>query len=189
LEKNKKEIKERDWVSTFCIFWFLIGILPVAFLPQHKFSFYLTLPLIGLTFRIAFLLVTSKINKIFIWLFLLIWTLTSVLTLKFTVQTNWISQSEKVAEMAHIYFDEGQINLSGKNKQNLVGKNIYLVDTPIDSTLPWSPTSTLKTILSNKNFFEVFYPNLAAKINYSGLEKVPTQKDAVVINSNQILGY
>ena len=189
LEKNKKEIKERDWVSTFCIFWFLIGILPVAFLPQHKFSFYLTLPLIGLTFRIAFLLVTSKINKIFIWLFLLIWTLTSVLTLKFTVQTNWISQSEKVAEMAHIYFDEGQINLSGKNKQNLVGKNIYLVDTPIDSTLPWSPTSTLKTILSNKNFFEVFYPNLTAKINYSGLEKVPTQKDAVVINSNQILGY
>jgi hypothetical protein len=181
LEKSKKEIKERDWVSVFCIFWFLIGILPVVFLPQHKFSFYLTLPLIGLTFRIAYLLVTSKMNKIFVGIFLLIWTLTSVLTLRFTVQTNWISQSEKVAETARVYFD--------KNIQNLTGKNIYLVDTAVDSTLPWSPTDTIKTILSNKNFFEVFYPNLAAKINYSGTNNISDTKNVVIIKSDQILGY
>jgi hypothetical protein len=181
LKRSKKEMLERDWVSVFCIGWFLIGILPVAFLPQHKFSFYLTLPLIGLTFRIAYLLITSKVNKILIGLFLLVWTITSVLTLKFTYQTNWISQSELVAKRAHSYFD--------KNKQNLVGKNIYLVDTIQDLTLPWSPTSTVMTILSDKNFFEVFYPGFASEINYSGTAKTLDTKNTVIIKSDQILGY
>ena len=90
LEKVKKQIQERDLISVFCIAWFLIGILPVAFLPDHKFSFYLTLPLIGLVFRISYLLVSSKLNKYLIWLFLGVWTLTSILTLKFAYQTNWI---------------------------------------------------------------------------------------------------
>lgn len=97
LDKSKKEIWKRNQVSVFFVVWFLIGILPVAFLPNHKFSFYLTLPLLGLVFRISYLLIASKINKFITRVFLVVWTLTSVLTLKFTYQTNWISQSEIAA--------------------------------------------------------------------------------------------
>ena len=100
----KQNDTETDSVSLFCIGWFLISLLPVVFLPLHKFSFYLTLPLIGLVFRIAYLLVSSKLNNLFIILFLLVWTITSFLTLQFTFQTNWISQGEKVAQKSLFIF-------------------------------------------------------------------------------------
>jgi 4-amino-4-deoxy-L-arabinose transferase-like glycosyltransferase len=174
LEKTKKEIEDRDLVSVFCISWFLISLLPVAFLPLHKFTFYLTLPLIGLVFRISYLLVTSKANNIFIILFLVVWTATSILTLRFTVETNWITQEEIISKKVFDYFE--------LNKSKYVGKQIVFVDTKEDATLPWSPTETVKTSLSATNFFYVFFPELANRVSYSG-------KGEIVIQSRQFLGY
>ena len=174
LEKEKDEIKNRDLVSTFCIIWFLMSLLPVIFLPIHKFTFYLTLPLIGVVFRIAYLLVTSKVNNIFIGSFLLVWTLTSIFTLKFTIQTNWITQDESISERIFIFFKVKQTEYENKK--------ILFVDTTDDKTLPWSPTEVVKTALSTNNFFEVFYPKLVANVSYSG-------KGDVIIKSRQFLGY
>lgn len=181
LEKTKEEIKSRDSVSIFCIGWFLISLIPVAFLPLHKFTFYLTLPLIGLVFRISYLLVTSKVNNFFIGLFIIVWMVTSVLTLKFTYETNWISQSEIVAGKVSEYF--------ASNKQGVSSENIYFIDTSKDLLLPWSPTATVMTILSNKNFFKVLYPELSAKVNYVGVNKVQTTTKDQIIESRQFLGY
>ena len=75
------------------------------------------------------------------------------------------------------------------NGMNLSGKNIYFVDTKNDSSLPWSPTQTVKTALSDKNFFDVFYPNLSAKVNYTGLAKIPVLPATEIIESRQFLGY
>ena len=181
LEKSDKEKKGRDLVSTFCIAWFALGLLPVVFLPLHKFTFYLTLPLIGLTFRIAYLLVTSKSKNIFVILFLLVWTTTSVLTLRFTYDTNWISQSEIISAKVNSYFVT--------NKDSLRGKEIYFIDTSKDSNLPWSPTRTVMTILSNKNYFSVFYPDMAEKVNYVTSGKIQANENIKIIESRQFIGY
>ena len=63
------------------------------------------------------------------------------------------------------------------------------MDTTQDLSLPWSPTATLRTILSDKNFFEVFYPNMAAKVNYFRLDKTPDSATSAIVVSNKILGY
>jgi hypothetical protein len=174
LQKTKNYMAQRDLVSVFCIAWFLTSLLPVIFLPEHKFSFYLTLPLIGVVFRIGYLLSTSKINKFFVILFLAAWTVTSILTLRFTVQTNWITQDELISKRVFEFF-----NAKG---EYLATKKIVFSDTKEDASLPWSPTLLVKTALSINNFFEVFYPSLVNNISYSG-------RADVTITSRQFLGY
>lgn len=168
-------------MSAFSITWFVASLLPVAFLPLHKFSFYLTLPLVGIAIRIGYLLTETKTRELFIILFLAVWTITAVLTLKFTVQTNWITQSEKVSKNAYVFFNN--------NSKRMQGTNIYFVDTVQDLTLPWSPTQTLKTILSDKNFFDVYFPSFTGGVKYVGLVGTISDKNGFVVTSDKILGY
>lgn len=180
-QKAKEKVTKVDYISIFCIAWFAITLLPVVFLPIHKFTFYLTLPLIGLVVRIGYLFAQSKSGKVIEWIFLILWTATSLITLRFTVQTNWITQSEDVSERVFQYFN--------KNKPNLASKNINFIDTSKDATLPWSPTATVKTALSDKNFFDIFYPNLSARVSYVGLTKNTNSSNTLFIESRQFLGY
>jgi hypothetical protein len=174
VKNDGKNKNANSFVSALCIAWFFVSLLPVIFLPLHKFTFYLTLPLIAVTFRIAYLLITTKVNRIVIGIFLLVWTITSVLTLKFTYVTNWISQSQIISQRVFEFF-----NSEGSK---LEGKTIAFVDTEDDSNVFWSPTSTIRTVLSDKNFFDVFFPNLADKIDYNG-------QGEIKIKSRQFLGY
>ena len=97
------------------------------------------------------------------------------------MNTNWITQGEAVSQRVYDYFLQ--------NKSDFSGKAIVFVDTPDDATLPWSPTATLKTVLSDKNFFDVFYPDLSAKVNYTGLAKPSFKPGTEIIGSRQFLGY
>lgn len=173
-DRSKEKIKKFDLVSIFCASWFFISLLPVIFLPLHKFTFYLTLPLLGIVFRISYLLINSKVNKFIIGVFLVAWTATSVLTLKFTYETNWITQSEIISRKVFEFFK--------KEEPKYIGTKILFTDTTEDSKLPWSPTSIVRTALSSNNFFVVFYPELSKNISYSG-------KGDIMIKSRQFLGY
>ena len=62
------------------------------------------------------------------------------------------------------------------------GKKIVFTDVPEDAKLPWSPTTVVSQALSDKNFFEVFFPELAGNVSYTG-------KGDVTIKSRQFLGY
>lgn len=158
--------------SLFAMVWFLLSLTPVVFLPIHKFAFYLTLPLIGVVYRIAYLIEQSKLRTIFIVLFLGIWATTSYLTIQHTINTSWITNGEEIASKVYVYF-----KMSGFD-----AKKISMVDTVADRDLPWSPTAVVKNALSDKNFFIVYFPNLADKIEYNG-------KSMDKINSRQFLGY
>jgi hypothetical protein len=177
LIKSIKSLK-RDLVSIFCALWFVGTLLPVLFFPYHKFTFYLTLPLFAIVFRIAYLFATSKINKIILYIFLVAWTVTSVLTLKFTYETNWISQGENVAKRVYEYINT--------NKGSLTGKKICFYDTKEDMALPFSPTGSLKSILSDNNFFEVFYGGKITAFYEDSGNKAACQ---IKVSSRQFLGY
>lgn len=177
-ERGEKDRRENSLVSLFCLVWFLISLLPVIFLPLHKFTFYLTLPLIGVVFRISYLLDETKINKFITGIFLVLWTTTSVLTLRFTYDTNWISQSSLISQRVFKFLEE--------NKNEYQGKKIVFVDTKDDETLPWSPTSVVRTVLSDKNFFDVFHPNLSDNVFY---KKDDLSSNSITVMSRQFLGY
>jgi hypothetical protein len=159
----------------------MFTLVPVLFLPVHKFSFYLTLPLVGIVMVLGYLLEESRVGSVWIGLFIAIWTVTSILSLRLTIQTNWITQGEVVSSRAFQYFNTNAASLSGEN--------IYFIDTSKDSALPWSPTEILRVALSDRNFFDVYYPNLSGKVNYAGLAKISLTSSTKVIESRQFLGY
>ena len=163
----KKDLK----IYTFGILWFVVTLLPVLFLPLHKFSFYLTIPLSGIVLMLGQLF--SK-QKILVLLFSVFWVFASVFTLRITRETNWITQGELVSQRVYEYFS--------KNRTNLINKHIVFVDTPSDIGLPWSPTTVIRQALSDSNFFYVYFPELAKNISYSS-------GTGYTVESRQFLGY
>lgn len=174
------EIKQNNLVSSLSIFWFLVALLPVIFLPEHKFTFYLTLPLFAVAFRIAYLLVKSRLGDIFVGIFVVSWAVTSILTVKHTVNTNWITQGEKISQTAYKF-------ISGKTGE-IGDRKVVFADTINDATLPWSPTTVVKTALSANNFFEVYFPKFAGNVDFGYSGQIPKDKSYIII-SRTLLGY
>ncbi|MCJ7805549.1 glycosyltransferase family 39 protein [Patescibacteria group bacterium] len=173
--KSKILNRKSTILILFCVAWFIITLVPVLFLPLHKFTFYLTLPLVGVVMLVGYLIINLKSRIINLFL-ITIWLLLSILTLRLTYQTNWITQGAKTAKNVYVYFQT--------NAENYKGKTIVFYDTKDDSTLPWSPTQVLKDVLSNNNFFKVFYPG-GISVVYGG--KVGS--NTIAIPSRQFLGY
>lgn len=168
----KSKILKNKSLVLFCISWFLLTILPVVFLPVHKFTYYLTLPLFGVVILLSYLLNSQKpVVKV---LFCAVWVVLSLTSLRLTLETNWITQGINISKRIYLYFE--------KNRAELTSKNIVFIDTPEDRVLPWSPTATLKTVLSGGSFFDVFYPELSPRVSYSGIGDES-------IRSRQFLGY
>lgn len=166
----KSKILNHKSILLFSFFWFFLTILPVIFLPLHKFTYYLTLPLVGVVLLFSYMIHNSR----FLVSFCVAWLALSLFSLKLTVNTNWITQGVKISERVNTYFKE--------NERSLEGKTITFIDTPEDEALPWSPTETVKTVISDKNFFELYFPNLSENISYGG-------EGGININSRQFLGY
>lgn len=174
--RNLKTSRNSSFVALFSLSWFVIALVPVLFLPIHKFTFYLTLPLIGVVIFISYLFVNLKVSNIWISIFIGAWVLCSFLALSLTKETHWITQGEATARTAYNYFQD--------NRKILEGKTVLFYDTEEDKDLPWSPTLVLRTTLSDKNFFEVYYNNRIKPL-YNQLD----EPWIIKIESRQFLGY
>lgn len=168
----KSKIHNQKSTILFSVLWFILTLLPVVFLPLHKFTFYLAVPLFGVVYLIASALVNlQKKQAIF---FCVVWTLLSFCTVRLTAETNWITRGMQVSRRVYEYF--------GKNQSNLAGKDIVFTDSSEDVSLPWSPTETLKTVLAGRSFFDVYYPEFSDNIFYG-------EGEGVKIKSRMFLGY
>jgi multisubunit Na+/H+ antiporter MnhG subunit len=174
--KNIKKQYNSVQLVTFGAFWFIISLLPVMFLPLHKFSFYLTIALVGVIFIIVNVLKNAGRKVIFLFCFL--WLTTSFLTLKLTENTHWITRGAQTAKRVDDYFRENE-DLSEKYNK------IVFVDTDKDNELPWKPTEIVKASLSDRNYFEVFHPGQFEV--YYGNENL--REDAYIIGARQFIGY
>lgn len=167
-------VKSAKKLVLFSLFWFVITLGPVLFLPIHKFTYYLTLPLIGVVIFVSNLILSARVSRVVAVLFILCWLTTSYFTISLTRTTNWITTGASTAKRVYDYFSQ--------NQDKYIGKTIVFYDTPDDANLPWSPTQVVKVVLSDNNFFDVFFPQLASKISYS-------DRGEVGIGSRQFLGY
>jgi hypothetical protein len=171
--KFLKKIKKQE-IAIFILAaaWFILTLAPVLFLPLHKFTFYLTLPLIGVVWLISYVL--RQPSKI---IFLALWLALSILTLGLTYETHWITQGAKTARLVYEYVKE--------NESLLQGKTIVFYDTDEDKKSPWLPSSTLKVALSDNNFFAVFF-NGRIEIIYGEFED---KENVVKIRARDFLFY
>jgi len=78
--------------------WFIFGILPVLFLPEHAFPMYLTIGTVGLFYLFALSLEKLQIkNNLLFLTFSTIWLISSYLTLSFTKETHWVVNEQAVS--------------------------------------------------------------------------------------------
>lgn len=179
--KNTKKLflnKKSRYLILFLSFWFVATLLPVVFLPIHKFTFYLTVPLFGVVLFISYFLLNSR-SKYIILLFMVIWLILSVNTLNLTVKTHWVVSGAKIAERVYEYFQKNDSRLRGE-------RTIVFYDEAEDKSLPWSPTAVLKNTLSDNNFFKVFYGEKYSAVY--GRENIQ-EEEAVYLRARQFLGY
>ena len=177
----KKLFSSRHFLFTilFSAAWFAISLLPILFLPLHKFTYYLTLPMVGFAIFVSYVLVNNKKRRTTI-LFLGIWLSLSILTLTLTAKTHWMTRGAQTARNVHRYIKE---NISMLEQY----KTISFFDIEEDKELPWSPTEVLKVTLSDLNYFKVFWSG-KWQVMYSKTEG-PQKFSTVQIRARRFLGY
>ena len=160
--------------------WFVLALVPVLFLPVHKFTFYLTMPLVSISVAVSYLLVSNNKKPITI-LFLATWFSLSILTLTLTVKTNWITKGQETARRVHNYLIENELAL-GKYE------TIVFYDTEEDKGLPWSPSGILKVVLSDNNYLKVFW-NDRFSVKYYNSEDQTAEALILKLRARKFLGY
>ncbi len=175
-KKIKIFLKKYNGTLIFSVSLFVLGLLPVVFLPIHKFSYYLTISIFPVTFLISIILDQyKKLTKIVV---ILLWIFGSFSTLSYTLDTSWISRGSQISYKVKQYFDDK--SFTGNTNY------VYFYDTVKDKELPWSPTEVVLNAISGDDFFAVYYPNKTIIIpNKSG----HIHDNLIEVESRQFLGY
>ncbi len=168
---NGKKLYQRKELFLFSALWFLISLSPVLFLPWHKFTYELTIPLFGVVLGLGIILSQSK-SRWLLSIVLVSWLASSVITNLLAYQTSWIAQGGKAAERTLQY-------IKSEEATHQFDKVVFY-DTAEDAQLPWSPSSVLKNTLSDQNFFEVYFKGkLVGEYNPERIEasslKIPSR--------------
>ncbi len=171
----KKSTKKDVRLYLFAIFWFLITLLPVIFLPLHKFSYELTLPLFAVALVLGNLIAKVQKYKLLICMFLSNYLLLSVLTNILSYQTSWIVRGAVVAERVFSFAERIE-------RESEVDRTIVFYDEPDDRKLLWLPSSQLKQILSDNNFFRAYYGNKVKAI-YLNQGQELSMPDAIMVRA------
>lgn len=143
--KNVKKVGSRFWVFSA---FFLVSILPFLFLPSHKFTLELGLPLVG--FAIAFSVLLKSVKP---HLFLFTFTIFLIynLSMNYLTYTRHYSVSRsKISHNVYIFF-----------KQNYPKPPSYeyfeFINDTNDNGEIWGQSKQISQSLSGSDFFKVFY--------------------------------
>lgn len=178
LVKNIKEVKKEYRIYLFGLIWFSATLVTVLFLPLHKFTFYLTIPLFGLVIIISKLF--EKSSKAVIIIFSFFWLFTSYQTLNLTRSTHWIVRGGQIAQRINNFMKD---RIVGDKKIRI----IHFCDLKEDLDLPWRPSSLVKEALSDNNFFKALY-NGYYKADFGKSCQVSKQEE-IYVRARLFIGY
>lgn len=153
---NKKFVK----IGVFCTLWFIFSLLPVMFLPWHKFSYYLTIPIMGISIFMSYLI--SKSKKPILYLFFLLWMISSTSNVFLLEKSYWIPNGSKISKRIYKHLKI--------NEKYYKGHKVVFYDRDEDRDTSWQPTETIRDVLSGEDFFEVFFPELEVVYNVEPLD-------------------
>lgn len=164
----------------FGVSFAFLTLLPVLFLPWHKFSWVLSLPLVGVSFILSLFFYKSsrKILAIAILLYIVI-NLTSYWL---TYRTHWLIQRGQVAKRIFTYFQKNYPNL---DKSTV----IYFYNNSAIISAEWGSSKQIAPAISDGNAFRVWY-NQDIKVLYEDLAQKPPENVPVIkLGSKEFLGY
>lgn len=160
------------------ILFFGISLLPVMFLPWHKFSHALTLPLIGVAIVLVEIYQLNK-NKFLRFLFLMSFLILNLSTIYNLNQRHYSVTRGKISQEVFEYFEQNY----SKYPEN---KSFVFVNDTSPEAKQWGSSKQIAYALSSSDFFKVFYKNKNIKVYYEDLDQqIPV--DAIKISSKMFL--
>jgi len=152
--------------------WFIFGILPVLFLPEHAFPMYLTIGTVGLFYLFALSLEKLQIkNNLLFLTFSTIWLISSYLTLSFTKETHWVVNEQAVSRSYLNYI---------LNKVKKPPESSLFVMKPADIDFTQKGDFTLveteenvKQSLNDQDAIQVIYNDLSLQSIYAKAQDKP----------------
>lgn len=161
-----------------------LGLLPVIFLPQHKFTIQLGLPMLGMAIILSLIIAKNRRKwlAIFATTLFLIFNFTTV---KMTEKTHYSLQRSKIARKAVNYFNHFYPQLPS-------GQIIYIVNakTTGSEIKTWGSSKQVAYALWQENFIQVFYHDKTLQMKFEDLESLALKEastTAIVIPASFFL--
>ena len=174
-----------NWQKNLYGFAFLLlGLLPVIFLPQHKFTIQLGLPMLGMAILLS-LLINSEKRK---WLAIFAITLFLIfnfVTIKITEKTNYSCQRSKISGKVVNYFNHFYPQLPTE-------QIIYIINAKTSGSeiATWGSSKQIAYALWQENFIQAFYQDKTLIMKYEDLDQltdIDTDKEIIVIPAKLFL--
>ena len=161
----------------FAIGSFIISISPFLLFPQHKFVYYLSLPIIWFSTALGFILANSwkagNIYKLLTILMLISFIIISYQTNTLNITTHWAAKRAKAAEVLI-----QQIKLDHPSVPK--GSVFYIKDDPYypDIAKEWGTSSKQAFyILSGKDAVQLIYNDLTIRAYFEDVNDLPLNVD------------
>jgi len=158
---------------------FILALLPVLFLPWHKFTLELTLPMIGFSFFLAEICLAKRswLTTVFISLFIILNLSMNLLT----YQTHYAVSRSQIAMKVYQYFIRNY-------PQYPEGRYFEFTNDQEVGNKIWGVSKQVAFAVGDDNFFQVLYHNQNVKVFYQDLlEERPKDKQVININSTIFL--
>ncbi|MCW1949158.1 MAG: hypothetical protein KIH89_001770 [Candidatus Shapirobacteria bacterium] len=144
------------------ILFFGISLLPVMFLPWHKFSHALTLPLIGMAMILGEIYELNK-NKIFKIIFVVAFLILNLSSIYNLNQKHYSVTRGEISRKVFEYFEKNY-------PEYPENKNFVFVNDTNPEAKQWGSSKQVAYALSSSDFFKVFYKNENIKVYYEDLD-------------------
>lgn len=156
------------------ILFFFISLLPVIFLPSHKFTLELGLPLVGFSILLA-----TLYNKKYFFI---------TLFLAYNLAMNILSHSR------HYSVSRGEISrnvfqfVTQKYPKYPEGKSFLFINDTKDNGQLWGQSKQISQAVSGSEMFKVIYKNKALKVYFEDIDKHYVQnQNTIEISTDQFL--
>lgn len=173
---NYKKIKRIKKSFILGIGIFLLSILPVLFLPWHKFTLELGLPLVGFSIIVSVLVLNKKFLGI---IFVSVYVLLNLTTIYLLNERHYSVTRGRIAKNVYEYI-----------KTNYpvypTGKYFRFINDTNPEAKQWGSSKQVSYALSRSDFFQIFYKNKNIKVYYDDFDSSPP-KNVILLSSKKFL--
>ncbi len=158
----------------------IFGLLPVIFLPTHKFTIQLSLPMLGVAILMTLLVMSWKNRYVEIGAVSL-FVLFNFLTVKITAPTNYAVQRSEIARQVATYFADHYPTLPPETKVFITNAK-----TTGNEIANWGSSKQIAYALWHENFLQAFYHDKSIITNYEDFSGIEATKNADIILSAKL---
>lgn len=174
--KNFKKLNSNLWMF---VSFFVVSLLPVLFLPSHKFALELGLPLVGFAVSLSLLVKSSSKTLYFAFLGLYIFY---NLSMNYLTYTRHYSVSR--GDISRKVFDF----VTQKYPKYSEDKSFLFINDTKDNGQIWGQSKQISQAVSGSEMFKVIYKNKDLKVYYEDLDKHYVQnQDTIEISTDLFL--